>query len=85
MSTASSLDKEITRSLLLLNERQKKTVLTVVKTFVQEEQDWRNDKKYIAEMSRRFKDMETGKVKGLDLGAVELAARTAFKNRNKKK
>ncbi len=85
MGTASLLDKEITRSLLLLNDRQKKTVLTVVKTFAQEEQDWWSDKKYMAEMARRFKDMETGKVKGLGLDAVELAARTAFKNRNKKK
>ena len=40
MNTATNLDKEISQYLPHLNLKQKKTVLTVVKTFMQEQQDW---------------------------------------------
>ena len=40
MNTAKSLDKEITESLPHLNLIQKKTVLTVVKAFIDEQKDW---------------------------------------------
>ncbi|HLF45896.1 MAG TPA: hypothetical protein VI548_05700 [Chitinophagaceae bacterium] len=40
MNTATSLDKEITNYLPQLNVKQKKTVLTVVKTFMEEQKDW---------------------------------------------
>lgn len=40
MSVAKSLDKEIVQYLPQLNVKQKKTVLTVVKTFMQEQTDW---------------------------------------------
>lgn len=40
MNTARSLDKEITESLPHLNQKQKKTVLTVVKAFIEEQKDW---------------------------------------------
>jgi predicted transcriptional regulator len=40
MDTAKSLDKEITQFLPQLNIKQKRTVLTVVKTFMEEQQDW---------------------------------------------
>ncbi len=85
MRTASSLDKEITRSLSLLNTKQKETVLTVVKTFAEEEQEWWNDKKFIAEMDKRFKELATGKDKGLTLEELEASARQAYKNKNRKK
>ena len=37
---ALTIDKEITKYLHLLNSKQKKTVLTVVKTFAEEKKDW---------------------------------------------
>lgn len=40
MGVTKSLDKEITQSLLHPNTRQKRTVLTVVKTFLEERADW---------------------------------------------
>lgn len=41
MSTAAKkLDQEITHYLPWLNVKQKKTVLTVVKTFMEEQKDW---------------------------------------------
>lgn len=40
MNAAASLDKEITHLLPQLNVKQKKTVLTVVKTFMEEQKDW---------------------------------------------
>ena len=43
MNTAASIDSEINRYLSQLNTRQKKTVLTVVKTFAEEQSDWWNE------------------------------------------
>ncbi|MFM9907827.1 MAG: hypothetical protein ACKVOW_00690 [Chitinophagaceae bacterium] len=40
MNAATSLDKEITHYLPQLNVKQKRTVLTVVKTFMEEQNDW---------------------------------------------
>ncbi|MFT4153473.1 hypothetical protein [Parafilimonas sp.] len=40
MNAAKSLDEEIIRHLPQLNTKQKKTVLTVVKTFMEEQKDW---------------------------------------------
>ena len=40
MSTAAALDKEINQYLPQLNVKQKRTVLTVVKTFMEDQQDW---------------------------------------------
>ena len=40
MNAAISLDKEITQYLPQLNVKQKRTVLTVVKTFMEEQRDW---------------------------------------------
>ena len=40
MNAAASLDKEITHLLPQLNVKQKRTVLTVVKTFMEDQQDW---------------------------------------------
>jgi len=40
MDTAKSLDKEIAQYLPQLNVKQKRTVLTVVKTFMEEQKDW---------------------------------------------
>jgi predicted transcriptional regulator len=40
MNAARSIDKEITNYLPQLNIKQKRTVLTVVKTFMEEQKDW---------------------------------------------
>jgi len=40
MNTAKTLDKEITQYLPQLNVKQKRTVLSVVKTFMEDQQDW---------------------------------------------
>jgi predicted transcriptional regulator len=40
MNTAKTLDKEITHYLPQLNVKQKQTVLSVVKTFMEDQQDW---------------------------------------------
>lgn len=43
MNAAKSLDREITQYLPQLNVKQKRTLLTVVKTFMEEQQDWWNE------------------------------------------
>lgn len=85
MATAKALDKEINQYLPLLNYRQKKTVLTVVKSFVEEEEARWTDKAYRAEMNRRFTELENGKVKGITLDELEANAKQSYKNRKRKK
>jgi len=86
MGTAKSIDKQITHFLPRLNSRQKETVLTVVKTFAEETDPgmWK-DKAFMAEMDRRFSEMEKGKVKTFTLEEVEDEARQAYKKRKPKK
>jgi hypothetical protein len=84
MGAIKLLDKEITRYLSQLTIQQKEVVLSVVKTFAREEAWW-DDKAYIAEMDRRFAEMESGKVKGYTLEEMEAGARQAYKNRKRKK
>jgi hypothetical protein len=85
MGERKPLDKEITYYLGHLNVQQKEVVLSVVKTFAGTEEPWWNDKKYKAEMNRRFAEMETGKVKSYTLEEMEAGAREAYKNRKRKK
>ena len=85
MGAAQPLDKEITQYLGHLSTEQKKVVLSVVKSFAREEEAWIDDKAYIDEMDRRFKDLETGKVKGLKLEDLEARVRQAYKNKKRKK
>ena len=84
MSAAKPLLKEITHYLGQLNAEQQKAVLGLVKTFAQEEAWW-NDKSYIAEMDRRFAELQSGKVKGITLDELEVGARQSYKNRKRKK
>lgn len=85
MGAVKPLDKEITHYLGHLSTEQKKVVLSVVKSFAREEEAWADDKAYIAEMDKRFKDLESGKVGGLQLNDLATKARQAFKNRKRKK
>jgi hypothetical protein len=84
MGAAKPLMNEITHYLHQLNTEQQKAILGVVKTFAQEE-TWWTDKKYIAEMDKRFEEMEAGKVKGLTLDELEAEARQSYKNKKRKK
>lgn len=85
MGAVQPLDKEITHYLGHLSTEQKKVVLNVVKSFAREEGAWIDDKAYISEIDRRFKELETGKVVGLKLDDLATRARQAYKNRKRKK
>jgi len=87
MGAATKLDKQINDYLLQLNARQKKAVLTVVKTFAEEpqESDLWEDKDFLAEMDKRFAEMESGKVKLFTLEEAESRARQLHKSRKRKK
>lgn len=61
---ATNLDQQITQYLPQLSERQKKTVLTVVKSFMDEQKDWWNE---ISEeqqhaIDRSLAEMKAGKL-----------------------
>ncbi|HVU56931.1 MAG TPA: hypothetical protein VHD83_17840 [Puia sp.] len=64
MGAAKPLDKEINQYLEHLNVQQKKVVLSVVKTFAQEESDWWEGVEEAAKESieRGLKDAEEGRV-----------------------
>lgn len=85
MGAVKPLDKEITQYLGYLSTEQKKLVLGVVKNFTHEEDVWEEDKHFIAEMEKRFKDLESGKEKGITLEEMKAGIRKAYKNRKKKK
>jgi hypothetical protein len=86
MSAATKLDKQINDYLIQLNNKQKKAVLTVVKTFAEEqESDLWEDSAFIAELDRRTAEFETGKVKVLTLNELEARVRKAHKSKGKSK
>lgn len=85
MGAVQPLDKEITHYLGHLSTEQKKVVLSVVKSFAREEEAWIDDKAYIEEMDKRFKELESGKIKGLKLDNLATRARLAYKDRKRKK
>jgi len=85
MAAVTNLDKQINDYLSQLNTRQKKAVLTFVKTFAEKQQqgDLLNDKEFVAEMDRRFAEMESGKVKLYTLEEAEAKARQSYRKRKK--
>lgn len=85
MAESKPLEKEITQYLGHLSIQQKEVVLSVVKSFAGKEEPWWDDKKYVAEMNRRFVELENGKLKGYSLEEMEAGAREAYKNRKRKK
>lgn len=84
MNTA-IIDRQINNYLEHLTAKQKKAVLTVVKTFAeeQEEYDHWKDKEFFAEMERRSKEMESGAVKGYTWEEVKQKARLAIKTKKR--
>lgn len=64
MNAATSIDKEIAQYLPRLNEKQKKTVLTVVKTFMEEQKDWWDEisGEQQKAIDKALTEMKTGKL-----------------------
>jgi len=86
MSAATKLDKQINDYLIQLNNKQKKAVLTVVKTFAEEQEgDIWGDSEFIAELDRRTAEYESGKVRVLTLNELETKVRKAYKSKGKSK
>ena len=85
MSAVKAIDKQINNYLGQLNEKQKKAVLTVVKTFADEKAtpDYCEDESFIAELDKRTAEYESGKAKIFTLSALEAGARKAYKAKKK--
>ncbi len=71
----SAIDKEIAGYLQKLSVAQKKAVLTVVKTFAEEDTNFYNI------VNERFADYESGKLKALTLAELETKTRKAYKTK----
>ncbi len=84
MQTSTITDKKIITLLPSLTAKQKKVVLSVVETFVEDEADIWQDKEFVKEMDRRFAELESGKDKGITLEQLESKARSTFKNKKAK-
>ncbi|MHA4807224.1 hypothetical protein ACX0G9_03925 [Flavitalea flava] len=87
MSAATAIDRQISNYLVQLNQKQKKAVLTVVKTFVEEQEQestpWK-DVGFLAEMDRRMAELESGMVKGHSWEEVKQKARQSLKVKKRK-
>jgi len=81
--TVSSIDKQINNYLAQLNEKQKKAVLTVVKTFAEEQESNLNESSFIEEMDKRIEELESGKVAGRTWEEVKQSARKSISKENK--
>jgi putative addiction module component (TIGR02574 family) len=86
MNAGATIDKKIAGYLELLNERQKKAVLGIVKAFAEEEtsDDIWQDAKFVAEIDRRTKELESGKVKGYSWDEVKKITRKSISEMKKK-
>lgn len=74
------LNKQINNYLVQLNTKQKKAVLTVVKTFAEEQElDVWKDEAFVAEINKRIEELETGKEKGYTWEEVKMRARQSAK------
>ncbi|MEO8821997.1 MAG: hypothetical protein ABI366_00380 [Ginsengibacter sp.] len=75
-----TLWKKINQYLSKLTPRQKRTVLTVVKTFAEEEEEslW-EDKEFISMLDNRITEYETGKIKPSSRKQLEAGAKKAYK------
>jgi predicted transcriptional regulator len=64
MSSIDSIDHEIVRSLSKLNIKQKKTLLSLAKAFLEDKQDWWNEigKEQQISIDKSLSEMKAGKV-----------------------
>ena len=85
MSAVKAIDKQINNYLGQLNEKQKKAVLTVVKTFADEKAapDYWEDESFVTELDKRTAGYESGKAKVYTLAEMEDGARKAYKAKKK--
>lgn len=87
MSAVTPLDRQISNYLAQLNPRQKKAVLTVVKTFAEEQDQefnpWK-DADFVSDMDQRVAELESGKVKGYTWDEVKQRARNSIKPKKSK-
>ena len=84
MAAVRPLMKEITQYLGMLNDKQQRVVLGVVKTIAQTATVNEDEAHSVEEFDRRFKEMEFQKVKSLSLEELENAARLAHKKKMRK-
>lgn len=85
MGVIKTLDKKINNYLTQLNTKQKEAVLTVVKTFAEEETPAWKDKTFIADLDRRTAEYESGKAKTFTLEQMEANARKYHKVQSRKR
>jgi ABC-type polar amino acid transport system ATPase subunit len=81
-----SVEKQIDSYLSVLSPAQKKTVLSVVKTIAEAQQDYGNiwdDENFVKEMANRTADYENGNVKMLQFEEVKKAAISNYKAKRK--
>ena len=74
-----ALEKEITHYLGRLNMQQKKVVLSVIKSIAGEEDNWWEEKAFVAEMDKRYTEMKTDPVYLFTLEQAETKARQVYK------
>jgi hypothetical protein len=82
----SAVEKQIGNYLSLLTAQQKKTVLSVVKTIAEAQQEYGNiwdDKDFVKEMDSRTADYEKGSTKMLQFAEVKKAAIAGYKAKRK--
>jgi hypothetical protein len=82
----SALDKKISNYLPQLNTQQKKAVWGVMQSYLEAKQENEplENKAYADEMTRRFEEMENGKVKLYTLDEAEAHARESYKPKKRK-
>lgn len=84
--TLKSLDKEINYYLPRLSSRRKQNVLTVVKTFAEEDKrDLWEDEFFLTQLDNRTAEYESGKVKPLTLTELEDNARKSYESKSVRK
>jgi len=85
MGTTKTIDKKINSYLSHLSIKQKEAVLTVVKTFAEEEQPAWAEKDLIAVLDRRTAEYEAGNAKVFSLDQMERNARRYHKTQSRKR
>jgi hypothetical protein len=85
-TSVSSLDRKISSYLPQLNTQQQKAVWGVMQSYLEakEENEPLENRAYAVEMTRRFKEMESGKVKLYTLDEAEAHARDSYKPKKRK-
>jgi hypothetical protein len=85
-TSVSTVVKQLNNYIPQLNATQQKALLGVAKSYLEPKQETQplEDKAYAAEMNRRFKEMESGKVKLYTLDEAEAHARESYKPKKRK-